>query len=430
MWNQLLRLHGTTDRQRHEPRLPLQRRAWRRGSHAACAVVPERLRPHADDFRPAAPSSAAACPTSPPTAGGNIDLQSCPTARHDRAPRPDGGTSRRDAAAGPRSPSQLERDLPRPGPAATSATCNDLLYIAAVIAPASFNDVTLGTNISLLHRWAARFTSNGRPALTPTGYGYHGRPGLRPGDRAGHAQRPAAGARARRRSPIQQMFFGTTPRRDQCRRPWRLDQRRRPEPLVPDACPTPPRRSASMIGPDAFGFFSARAPDSFAWTSQLAQQSLQPDFDPDLVTLFDKQAQGTVAQSHCACRARASPCRSITSAGAGDPGATSASPFGFADLLLGRRRGAGGATGGDGRDGGRRQRRDRHRPAAPGRHGQSVDHLLPGRRPQRARSTACIRAMPAIRRPCRRRAYQHDDGRHVDRRAGLRQLRADRACSM
>src|SRR5260370_14098618 len=49
-------------------------------------------------------------------------------------------------------------------------------------------------------------------------------------------------------------------------------------------------------GPDAFGFFST-ASDGFAWTSRMAEQSLQPDFDPNLVILFDKQAQGAVMQS-------------------------------------------------------------------------------------------------------------------------------------
>jgi len=45
------------------------------------------------------------------------------------------------------------------------------------------------------------------------------------------------------------------------------------------------------LGPDAFGFFST-ASASFAWTSRMAEQSLQADFDPALVVMFDKQAQG------------------------------------------------------------------------------------------------------------------------------------------
>src|SRR5258708_28528357 len=51
------------------------------------------------------------------------------------------------------------------------------------------------------------------------------------------------------------------------------------------------------LGPDAFGYFSS-ASGSFAWTARLAEQSLQPDFDPGLALLFDKQAQGAVMQSH------------------------------------------------------------------------------------------------------------------------------------
>ncbi len=85
-------------------------------------------------------------------------------------------------------------------------------------------------------------------------------------------------------------------------------------------------------GPDAFGFFSA-ASGSFAWTSQLAQQSLQPDFDPNLVILFDKQAQGAVQQVHfsageaLAVSIGTSPAQAIQG--------TLSSPFGFADFLSG-----------------------------------------------------------------------------------------------
>src|SRR5262249_7982491 len=49
-------------------------------------------------------------------------------------------------------------------------------------------------------------------------------------------------------------------------------------------------------GSDAFAFFNGPG-GAYAWTNQLAQQSLQPDFDPKLVTLFDKQAQGALKQS-------------------------------------------------------------------------------------------------------------------------------------
>ena len=51
---------------------------------------------------------------------------------------------------------------------------NDLLYIAAAIAPASFNDITLGNNTSSFFLGGA-ITSDGT-AITPTGYGYSAGP--------------------------------------------------------------------------------------------------------------------------------------------------------------------------------------------------------------------------------------------------------------
>jgi hypothetical protein len=51
---------------------------------------------------------------------------------------------------------------------------NDLLYIASVVAPASFNDVTLGTNTSSFTNGGA-FQSDGH-AITPTGFGFNAGP--------------------------------------------------------------------------------------------------------------------------------------------------------------------------------------------------------------------------------------------------------------
>jgi hypothetical protein len=43
--------------------------------------------------------------------------------------------------------------------------------------------------------------------------------------------------------------------------------------------------------------YASTASSPYAWTSLLAEQSLQPDFDPDLVRMFDKQSQGALTQS-------------------------------------------------------------------------------------------------------------------------------------
>ena len=40
--------------------------------------------------------------------------------------------------------------------------------------------------------------------------------------------------------------------------------------------------------------FASRGSASYAWTNQFAEQAMQSDFDPKLVQLFDKQAQGRV----------------------------------------------------------------------------------------------------------------------------------------
>ena len=91
--------------------------------------------------------------------------------------------------------------------------------------------------------------------------------------------------------------------------------------------------SACISGPDAFGFFST-ASDGFAWTSRMAEQSLQPDFDPALVIMFDKQAQGAVGAGARCRRARRWRCRSTHRRPQAIQAALS-SPFGFADFLSG-----------------------------------------------------------------------------------------------
>ena len=54
---------------------------------------------------------------------------------------------------------------------------NDLLYIAAAIAPGSFNDVTLGNNVSSFALGGAYSDAETGTAITPTGYGYYAGPG-------------------------------------------------------------------------------------------------------------------------------------------------------------------------------------------------------------------------------------------------------------
>jgi len=205
---------------------------------------------------------------------------------------------------------------------------NDLLYIAAAIAPASFNDVTLGNNTSSFV-YGGAFTSDS-VAITPTGFGYLAGPGY---DLATGLGSPNGLLLTRALTDIahSQMWFGSVPEL------IHLDNHGgwtsgADQSLLFQTMSAAATDVGVHSGPDAFGFFSA-ASGSFAWTSQLAQQSLQPDFDPNLVILFDKQAQGAVAQVHfsageaLAVSIGTSPAQAIQG--------TLSSPFGFADFLSG-----------------------------------------------------------------------------------------------
>lgn len=173
---------------------------------------------------------------------------------------------------------------------------HDLLYMASVIAPASFNDVTMGNNISSWVYGGAYTSENysGEPVqITPTGYGYYAGPGY---DLVSGLGSPNSTVLARTLSAAahSQMYFA--------------DQ---PDLIVGDLASGWASGTAQSLvfqtmsaggvavdvtrGSGGFGYTSDGSA-TFAWTSQLALQSLQQDFDPALVRLFDKQGHGTQVQ--------------------------------------------------------------------------------------------------------------------------------------
>ncbi|HEX9522985.1 MAG TPA: S53 family peptidase, partial [Reyranella sp.] len=202
---------------------------------------------------------------------------------------------------------------------------NDLLYIAAVIAPASFNDVTLGTNTSSFVL-GGPYESGGH-AVTPTGFGFNAGPGY---DYASGLGTPNGLQLARTLTDIahSEMWFGAIPDVIDSNGAggWTsgADQS-----LLFQTTSDAVTQVGVHTGPDAFGFFSA-ASGSFAWTSQLAEQSLQPGFDPNLVILFDKQGQGSLAQAHFSSGEALAV--SINTSSAQAIQASLSSPFGFADF--------------------------------------------------------------------------------------------------
>ena len=251
---------------------------------------------------------------------------------------------------------------------------NDLFYIAAAIAPGGYNDVTLGSNTSSFSL-GGTYTSDDKQ-ITPTGYGYHAGPGY---DLVTGLGTPNGTLLARAVSTIAHtQMYGTSPAMlDVDGSGWDsgADQSLMFQ--------TMSRSDASVhlgLGSGALDFTSG-ASGSFAWTMRLAQQSLQSDFDPNLVRMFDKYAHGWVGQTVVA--AGESVSVSVDGASARAIQGLLTSDFGFADFVNDTRRGARGAAGGGGRDGRRRQRRHRHRAAAPERREQSPALVLQGRRSRR-----------------------------------------------
>ena len=205
---------------------------------------------------------------------------------------------------------------------------NDLLYIAAAVAPGSFNDVTIGNNVSSFV-YGGSFMSDGE-AITPTGFGYSAVPGY---DLATGLGSPNGTLLARALTAIghSQMSFSSSPDMlDTDGAGWTsgIDQS-----LMFQMMSASPLGVTLELGAGHLGFNNG-ASGTFAWTSRLAQQSLQDDFDPNLVRLFDKYAQGFVDQS--VVEQGESVAVSIADTAAHAIQGTLSSSFGFADFVTDR----------------------------------------------------------------------------------------------
>lgn len=203
---------------------------------------------------------------------------------------------------------------------------NDLIYMAAAIAPASFNDVTYGNNISSYYHGGSLTDASGSP-ITLTGYGYYAGPGY---DLTTGLGTPNGTLLARALSGIahSQMYFADQPDIVDAdgQGGWTsgADQS-----LMLQAASSAGVQIGVTDGQGALDFFSS-ASGAYSWTSRLAQQSLQDDFDPNLVRLYDKFSQGTASQTTLS--ASESIAVSINGTQASALQATLTSSSGFADF--------------------------------------------------------------------------------------------------
>jgi hypothetical protein len=177
----------------------------------------------------------------------------------------------------------VDQGLPRLG------YMTDLLYIASAIAAASFNDITVGNNISSFFL-GGEYKSNDVP-ITPTGYGYHAEAGY---DLVSGLGSPNGLLLARALTEIghhQMHFSGTAPLIEGSRADgWTSAAE---QTLLIQATVRAGHDASLDLGGDRIAV-SGGETASFAWTPRFAQQSLQPDFDPLLVRMFDRQSQGWV----------------------------------------------------------------------------------------------------------------------------------------
>lgn len=208
---------------------------------------------------------------------------------------------------------------------------HDLLYTASAIAPASFNDLTMGNNISSFV-FGGSYTTESYAGdmvnITPTGFGYYAGPGY---DLVSGLGSPNGTVLARTLSAVAhaQMHFDDVPSvvDGSLADGWTSGTA---QSLLFQTMTATGAKVDVTLGGASFDYTSG-ASDTYAWTSRLAMQSLNPDFDSDLVRLFDKQGQGAEVQRYVAAGQELSVSIDGHDGQAVQAGLTSA--FGFADFM-------------------------------------------------------------------------------------------------
>ncbi len=208
----------------------------------------------------------------------------------------------------------------------------DLLYMASVIAPASFKDVQVGNNTSSFSYRGADYGG-----MNPTGSGYEADVGY---DLASGLGSPDGLFLARAISTIahSQTFYSADVPGVSTLVPDVIDSNGAAgwtsgtaQTLLLQTTATADATVTVDTGANTTDASSA-AHASYAWTSQLAQQSLQSntDFDSALLALFDGQTQGTLTQAIVADGVSVSVEFNGNSAVAAQAGMSAS--FGFADF--------------------------------------------------------------------------------------------------
>jgi hypothetical protein len=212
---------------------------------------------------------------------------------------------------------------------------NDLLYIAAAIAPGAYNDVSLGSNVStFLPGTSSNDTyqtpvSDGDSSLVnivPTGMGYYAGPGY---DVATGLGSPNGVLLARAIADIahSQMYFAKASDVLEAHGAgWASTIQ---QDLLVQVMSTKDTTIVVTENGDTTTLHSS-ATVGHAWTARLAEQVLQADFDSSLVTMFDGARQGVL--THTVLNAGESLAVSIDGTDAQAYSAPLTNSFGFNDF--------------------------------------------------------------------------------------------------
>ena len=219
-----------------------------------------------------------------------------------------------------------DQDLPRLG------YMNDLLYIAAVIAPAAFNDVTIGNNTSSSVLGEGYYTapkdgSDPTISIAPTGYGYAAGQGY---DLVSGLGTPNGVLLARAMTWIAHSQMSGSDIPDVLTptdKGWSSPTK---QTLLVQAT-SPEDETVKLFANDGKVIFDSAASKKFAWTSQFAQQTLQSDFDPRLVKMFDGRSQGALVEQKV--KAGSDVAVKIDGAVSTTPQAGLSTAYGFADFV-------------------------------------------------------------------------------------------------
>jgi hypothetical protein len=206
----------------------------------------------------------------------------------------------------------------------------DLLYIASAIAPASFNDIMLGNNVSSFVAGQGTYL-NGNSNVMPTNFGYDAGPGYDLVSGLGSPNGVLLG-RALTAIAHEQTYFDQVPDVLNQAAPggWTAGAN---ETLSLQAMSSTGVALALNLGASSIGVSSGPSA-SFAWTSQLAGQVLQPSFDQALVRFFDGQSQAFATQVNLGVGQNVSV--TINGATAQAVQGSLTADFGFTDFMTGQ----------------------------------------------------------------------------------------------